>query len=118
MDVAESNTTTNVTSDVLHAGESEVNLRSIVSCEKSTSHNLDTKSKARKGTKSPEVGEVDGSRVSVDVIRDRRNERIAKEIRIGRSRHEKAKEKRKNENKGGGETYQEERGLKGKRVKG
>jgi hypothetical protein len=30
----------------------------------------------------------------------------------------KQKKKEKNENKGGGETYQEERGLKGKRVKG
>ena len=77
MNITKCNTTANVASNVLNAGESKVNLWGIVSGKTNTSYNLDTKGDARQRSKTPEIGEVDGARIAVQVVRNRRKKRVA-----------------------------------------
>lgn len=77
MDIAEGNTTTDVSSNVFNACKSKMNLWSIVSSKADTSNNLDTEGDTRQRSKASEIGEVDGARIAVQVVRDRRKKRVA-----------------------------------------
>lgn len=77
VDVTEGNTTTNVSSNVFNACKSKVNLWGIVSGKADTSYNLDTKGDTRQRSKASEIREVDGARIAVQVVRNRRKKRVA-----------------------------------------
>ncbi len=62
---------------MLNARESEVNLWGVVSSKTDTSYNLDTEGDTRQRSKASEIREVDGARIAVQVVRNRRKKRVA-----------------------------------------